>query len=375
MLRKSRWVIGPLVALTLLAACGDDDDDAASTTTPAAGAGGATTTTGGGSSDANALDTNGDGKVVFGIAAAGPRDDGGYYEAVVDAATEIADERGFEAPIVVDNIQAADAATELDNLAQQNVDVIIVGASEIAEPLPDLIDQYPDIFWYCNCGAGFPENPGLAQSLDDASEINYTAGYATGLLLQEKGGDSVVFLGCCDLGFEKESYMAFQLGLQAVDESFQFNYVPTGDFPFDFDNTANATAALDTALADGADAVDPFLGGALQPVVQAANEAGIITMSAGASDACEDPDLDFDIAVAFDGGDYVSAVMEDMVSGDFQEGDIKTFHVGVDPEPGAHICDATPEQQSAMDDIYSQIADGAFADQFGQIKGQAYAGD
>ena len=32
------------------------------------------------------LDTNGDGKVAFGIAAAGPRDDGAYYQAVVDAA-------------------------------------------------------------------------------------------------------------------------------------------------------------------------------------------------------------------------------------------------------------------------------------------------
>ena len=75
------------------------------------------------------------------------------------------------------------------------VDVIIVGASEIAEPLPQLIAEYPDIFWYCNCGAGFPENPGLAQSLDDGSEINYTAGVATALLLQDAGGDQPARVG------------------------------------------------------------------------------------------------------------------------------------------------------------------------------------
>ena len=80
-----------------------------------------------------------------------------------------------------DNIQAADAATAIGDLAQQGVDVIIVGASEIAEPLPQLIAEYPDIYWYCNCGAGFPEDPGLAQSTDDGAEISYTAGYATGL--------------------------------------------------------------------------------------------------------------------------------------------------------------------------------------------------
>ena len=120
--------------------------------------------------------------MVFGIAAAGPADDGAYYQAVVDAAQTLSEENGFGEPIVVDNIQAADAATAIADLAQQAVDVIIVGASEIAEPLPQLIAEYPDIYWYCNCGAGFPENPGLAQSTDDGAEISYTAGYATGLL-------------------------------------------------------------------------------------------------------------------------------------------------------------------------------------------------
>ena len=104
--------------------------------------------------------------------------------------------------------------------------------------------------------------------------------------------------------------MAFELGLQAVDPAYTVTYVPTGDFPFDFDNTANATAALQTAIDNGADAVYPYLGGAHRPVVQAANEAGLITMSAGSSTVCEDDEeLDYDIAVKFDGGDYVRAVM------------------------------------------------------------------
>ena len=82
-----------------------------------------------------------------------------YYQALVDAAKEFSNDNGFDDPIVVDNIKPADAATLLGDLARQNVDVIIVGAGEIAEPLPDLIAKYPDIFWYCNCGAGFPEQP------------------------------------------------------------------------------------------------------------------------------------------------------------------------------------------------------------------------
>ncbi len=374
-------LLAVLAAFSFVAAsCGDDDDDddAGAESTDAAtdaaddGTGGDTTTTG--AAVTVDLDTNGDGSVVFGVAAAGPRDDGAYYEAVVSAVTEASAENGFGEPIVVDNIEAADAATAIGDLAQQGVDVIIIGASEIAEPLPQLIAEYPDIFWYCNCGAGFPADPGLAQSLDDGSEINYTAGVATGLLLQDSGGDSAVFIGCCDLGFEKESYMAYELGLQSVDPAFTMTYVQTGDFPFDFDNTANATEALNQAVADGADAVYPFLGGAHRPIVELAEEAGLITMSAGSSTVCDDTEeLAYDIAVRFDGGDYFRALLPEILSGELTEGTIRTFKVGVDAEPGAAICDATPDQQTAMDEAYAAIAAGDFAAAFGEIKGTAYA--
>ena len=99
-----------------------------------------------------------------------------YYQAVVDAAEEFSAENGLGEVIVVDNIQAADAATELENLAQQPVDIMIVGASEIAEPMADLAEQYSDIFWYCNCGAGFPPSEFYLQSQDNGAGIAYTAG-------------------------------------------------------------------------------------------------------------------------------------------------------------------------------------------------------
>ena len=149
------------------------------------------------------FDANDDGTLTIGVAAAGPRDDQGYYQALVDFAEEFSAENGFAPPIVSDNIGAAEAAQAMSDLAAQGVDVILVGASEIAEPLADLTEQYPDIFWYCNCGAGFPETPGLAQATDWGSAIHYTAGVAMGAALQDRGGDTTVFLGCCDLGFEK----------------------------------------------------------------------------------------------------------------------------------------------------------------------------
>ncbi|MFN8023471.1 MAG: BMP family ABC transporter substrate-binding protein [Acidimicrobiales bacterium] len=396
---KRAKILAAIAALSIVAAaCGDDESsDTATTAAAATTAAESTETTAAETTETTAaettettaaestettaaagdavdLDTNGDGQVVFGVAAAGPRDDGAYYQAMVDKATAISEENGYAEPIVVDNITTEDAATELTNLAEQGVDVILVGASEIADPLTDLVAQYPDIFWYCNCGAGYPETPGLAQSQDDSSEISYTAGYATGLLLKDSGGDSVAFIGCCDLNFEKEAYLAYQLGLQAVDPAYTMTYIPSGAFPFDFDNTAGATEALNGAITNGVDAVYPYLGGAHEPIVKLANENNLITMSAGASDACERTDLTYQIAVKFDGGDYLDVILKEILAGTLKEGESRVFHVGVDPEPGAVICDPTPEQQAAMDDIYAKIAAGDFAGDFGAIKGQAYSG-
>ena len=319
------------------------------------------------------LDTNGDGDVLFGVATAGPRDDGAYYQALVETVEEFAAAHGFSAPVIVDNIQPADAATELRNLAEQpGMDVLAIGAGEIAEPLAELTEEYSEIFWYCNCGAGYPQTAGLAQSQDDGSQIGYSAGYATGILLRDSGGDSVHFLGCCDLGFEIEAYMSFEMGLQAVDPNFTLTYVPTGNFPYDFDNISGATEAFNSSVAEGADAVYPYLGGAHEPVVALANENDVITMSAGASDVCERTDLDYDIAVQFDAGDYIDTVLERIADGVFGEGETLLFSVGAFPFVGAKMCNATPEQQAEYDAELARIAADTYAEAFFGIKAEAY---
>jgi len=338
------------------------------------------TTTGTAAAEPVNLDTNGDGVVQFGFATPGPRDDGAYYQATVDGIIALSEENGFEEPIIVDNIDPAQADSELRNLARQNVDVIAIGAGELSDPLPELTEEFPDIFWYCNCGAGIGDVPGLAQGIDDSSEVNYSAGYATGLLLQNTDSTSAAFLGCCDLNFEKEAFLAFEAGLQAVDDTFTAVYLPTGDF----NDVAGATEAYNQAVADGVGAVYPFLGGSHTAIVGLANEDGIITMSAGASDACEREDLDYDIAVQFDGGDYLAALFDAILAGELTEGQSMLFRVGAPAligerliefdKVGAKFCDATPEQEEALQSVRDQIAAGDFDELFGQIKGEAYGG-
>ncbi len=321
------------------------------------------------------FDANGDETLTIGVAAAGPRDDQGYYQALVDFAEEFSEANGFAPPIVSDNIGAAEAAQAMSDLAEQGVDVILVGASEIAEPLADLTEQYPDIFWYCNCGAGFPETPGLAQATDWGAPIHYTAGVAMGAALQDHGGDTAVFLGCCDLGFEKEAYNATVHGLQSVDPSFTMEYVATGAFPFDFDNSANATAALTNAIAEGATLAYAYLGGALNPVGQLATDEGIAVFAAGPADICSrDDGIAWTGAIVFDPGLYAQQALPRIISGDLAEGATYQFPTeqGLN---GGELCDPSPEAEALLAQAFEAIAtDGELLGVLGGISGAAYGG-
>ena len=322
------------------------------------------------------FDIDGDGAVTIGVAAAGPRDDGGYVEGLVGFTEEWAAENGFPDPIVVDNIGADEAAQSMSDLAQQGVDLMFVGASEIAEPLGDLTEAFPDIFWYCNCGAGFEELPGLAQATDWGAAIHYTGGVAIGQVLAESGGDTAVFLGCCDLNFEIEALEATRAGMASVDPSFTMNYVATGDFPFDFANSGNATAAFATAVADGATVAYAYLDGALEPVAQAATEAGIGVFAAGPADVCSrDDGIDWTGSIVFDGGLYAAEGVNRIVDGTLTEGTTYQFPTqqGLN---GGILCDGSADANAAIDASFGLLAafDEDLMGQLGGISAEAYAG-
>ena len=322
------------------------------------------------------FDSNGDGTVTIGVAAAGPRDDNGYYQSLVNFAEQFSADNGFAPPIVSDNIGAAEAAQALSDLAQQGVDILMVGASEIAEPLPDLTEQYPDIFWYCNCGAGFQELPGLAQATDWGAPIHYTAGVAMAGILQSHGGDKAVFLGCCDINFEREAYNATVFGLQSVDPNLTMEYVSTGDYQFDFNNSPNATAALTNAISNGVTLAYAYLGGALEAVGRLATDEGVAVFAAGPADVCErDDGIAWTGSIVFDGGVYAREALPLIIAGDLAEG--STYQFPTEPGlNGALLCDAPADAQALLDEAFALIAsfDGDLYGALGGISGEAYSG-
>lgn len=339
------------------------------------------------------LDFSRNGIIQIGVATAGQRNDGGYHQALVEFVQEFStnDEAVcFDEPIIKDNILRSNAESELENLAQQGVDIIIVGTSELVEPLlaesrpaaspdeqplPPLVQQYSDIFWYCNCGAGSLPVDGLALSQDDLGEISFSAGYATGLLLQDGDGDSAAFIGCCDIEFEREAYLSFEAGLKAVNEDFTMTFFPTAteENAIDFGNLSGASEALARATEDGADAVYTFLTPRVhRSLAQEAKEDGLVIMSVDSADACNDETLDYDIAVSRGAINYMQIILEEIANGSFSEGESKVFRVGRYAQVGATICNPTPSQTEALDSLRSQMRNGDFADTLNAIKQQAY---
>ena len=287
-------LVGFLVVLLVASACSSDENGGGSSD-PALPS----------TADQEVADFNRDGSVRIAVVTEGSRDDGAYYQALVERVQEISSKSGYEPPLIVDQVDPANARAELNNVVDQGADIIAIGSSNLADGNEDLFLEHDEIFWYCNCGSGYQDHPGLFRSADSGAELGISAGYATGLLLSARNADRAVFLGCCDLNFEVESFLAFRLGLQLVDDSFTVVYVPTGNFPFDFNNTAGATEAYNTAVAEGMTAVYPFLGGAHEPIIRLANQDGLIAMTAGSSRGCERTDLEYDIEVRFDAGDYL----------------------------------------------------------------------
>ena len=372
MIRGFRKISTMLAVLALVAvACGGDDGASEPEATTAATTA-APTTTEPPPPDWGAADFNGDGVVRIAAIIDGPRDDGAYYEALVTKVEQISRDGGYENPLIVDQVDPADSRNELENLVAQSVDVVAIGSSSLADGNHDLFLEHEEIFWYCNCGSGYQDTPGMLRSADSGVELNISGGYATGLLMQERGGNSAVFIGCCDLNFELESFLAFEFGLKLVDESFEVTYVPTGNFPYDFNNTAGATEAYNNAVAEGVSAVYPFLGGAHEPIVALANADGLIVMTAGPSNGCERTDLAYDLEIKFDAGDYLAPVFTEILNGTAVEGGSRYFKVGVDPEVGAEFCGATDEQVQMLADLNARIGADEFADKTYEILSTAY---
>jgi len=360
---KLRWLL-PLLALTFVAAaCGNDDEESASDGGSEATDDGASTDDGGSGEDcwgetgcvpANQPDVNQDGTVKIGVLSPGDTNDNGYYESFVVTARQFAEEEGWEL-IILDKVNPADAADQARNLCRQEIDMMAIGAGELADAVPVAEeDVCAGVVWYVAGGAGIEQTPYFFQTSEVPGPTQYATGYATGLVMDSIGATKAGFVTGPELDFSVTTFSAWTAGIKKVLADAETVATYTGDF----DDSALGQEAATSQLAQGVGILYPYLGGATDAVADAGFAEGVLSVSPGTDRCAEDK---FAVASIFSPGEYFAAALNDFKDGKVELGVTRMFELGVDPAPSVKVCpsvDGYEDIQSQVDELIADIAAG-----------------
>ena len=297
-------------------------------------------------------DINGDGRVVIGIASPGDTNDGGYYQSFVQGARGFADEAGWEL-IVADFINPAESESAMADLARQGIDFLAVGATELQDGLDAIActEEFGAIAMYISATLAI-ESECYGQSSDDYFQIYWATGVAMAQLLERTGGTKAGFIGGPELAFSTNAHRSLEAGLKSVIPDAELVVTHTGDF----NDAALGIEAARAMLDQDVGVIHAFLGGAMFPTGGFVASEGGMALSAS-TNTCF-PGSPFVGSALFPPGEYLVANLRDFANGEYREGVIREFVVGIDPEVGVVLCDATPEEQAAIDEVVAMIGSG-----------------
>ncbi|WP_433215934.1 BMP family ABC transporter substrate-binding protein [Microtetraspora malaysiensis] len=329
-----------------IALTGCASNDATAVKAPAA-AGDSTADAGG---QAGQPDVNGDGKVVIGVLSPGDINDGGYYQSFVDTAEKFATSQGWTL-IKRGSVNTSDALNAARALCQQKVDLIALGASELRDAIP--ASEEPvcgNTAWYVPSSDNIPQTPKIMLSVDDANQSLLAAGYAAGLLLEERGDKKAGFITGPEVDFTQSAVRAYRAGIRLVLPDATVVTTFTGDL----NDSAKAKEAMQAQISQGVKVVYPYLGGATNAATELANSAGVYTLTPG-TDQCASAKPKFDVSVMFSPGDYFASALESFAEGKLQMGVKKVWQLGVDPYPTVRLCGDKPEVKKKLDAFMADV--------------------
>jgi basic membrane protein A len=208
--------------------------------------------------------------------------------------------------------------------------------------------------WYVAGGAGIEQTPFFFQTNDDVFESQYTAGYATGLAMQELGVNKAGFVTGPELDFSVNAFNAWTAGIKAVLPDAETVATYTGDF----DDSAVGQEGAQAQLAQGVGILYPYLGGATDAVAQLGLQSDVLSVTPGTDRCGEDA---FAVSSIFSPGDFFASALQDFEAGQVKLGVTRTFRIGVDDVPNVKICDTVPnaaDLQAQADAVMQQIANG-----------------
>lgn len=288
-------------------------------------------------------DTNGDGKVIIGVLSPGDIHDHGYYESFVDAANSYAKKQGWQV-IERGSVPANDALNAARALCQQHVDMVALGAGELADAIPASTEPVcAKTAWYVPSAENIKQTPQIMLSSDDPTQDLLAAGYAAGILMKAKNQSKAGFVTGPKADFSLAGAKAFAAGIRELVPHASVIDTYTGDF----NDSAKAKEATQAQISQGAKLIYPYLGGATDASAILANQNNVATMTPG-TNRCDSTSPKFDISVIFDPGDYFLAALQLFKAGQLRMGIAKVWQMGVDPFPTVILCHGTAAQKKQL---------------------------
>ncbi|WP_207928781.1 BMP family ABC transporter substrate-binding protein [Actinomadura sp. 6K520] len=339
-----RMASAAVACATLLALAGCADGDATANQNSSSGAGGGVVPN---------PDVNGDGKVVIGVLSPGDINDNGYYESFVTGAETFAKEKGWEI-IKRGSVPESEALSAARALCQQKVDMVALGASELKDAIPASEEAVCEkTAWYVPSSGNVEQTPRIMLSTDDPAQSILSAGYATGVLMQQRNTKKAAFVAGMEVDFNINASKAFQAGIRSVIPDANVTTTYAGDQ----DDAAKAKEAVQAQIDQGVGAVYPYLGGSTDAATKLANTKKLITLTPG-TDRCDSTDPKFDVSVLFSPGDYFTEALKLFADGKLEMGVQKVWTIGKDPYPTVKLCGDNPEAKQKIDAFMQDIASG-----------------
>jgi basic membrane protein A len=342
-----------------LAGCASNSDTStsasSSSSAPAASAS-ASAAASTGTIPAGEPDTNGDGKVIIGVLSPGDISDHGYYESFVDSAETFAKSKGWTV-IKRGSVAATDALSAAKALCQQKVDMVALGASELSDAIPASTDPVcAKTAWYVPSSYNINQTPQIFLSADDPSQDMLAAGYAAGLLMKAKNETKAGFISGPEADYSTAAAKAFKAGIKEVVPSATLAVTFTGDN----NDPAKGKEAAQAQISQKVSVIYPYLGGSADAVTTLANKSDIAALTPG-TDRCDSKSPKYAISVLFSPGAYFESALRQFADGKLPMGISKVWQMGVDPFPSIKMCNATPEQTTAVNDFMKKIGSGAIS--------------
>lgn len=304
-------------ALLGLAACGSDDGE--------------------GSGDGDEL--------RVGVALAGPRNDGAFYQTYLEGVQAKEDELNLKIS-VVDNLSDPSQMTDaLNNLAADN-DIIIGGGSALVASANSVAPNHPDTTFVMS---GIVEEG--VDNLHAYMMLQGVPAYVAGVVAADvtKTGH-VGFIGGAEIPPTSQSDIDFEAGALATNPDLKYSNVTVGDFS----DAAKAKQAAEAQIADGVDVIYAFVDAGLPGVLQAIEDSGKdVKVFNPTTDRCEESD-------AIIGYDYqnnqrlVETILEDYHDDALPDG--TKFYALEDPDiQWLTMCPNSEDLQATADAVAEQI--------------------